>query len=107
MASILVSEADSDVRRLLVSFIERLGHTAIVLDRHAEIPPRADLLVYEPTSSWCVRQARLARLFFPRIPLLCMGAVPDAGEFVADGVVAYVEKPVAFDGLASAVGELF
>lgn len=31
MASILPSEADPDVRRLLVVFLDRLGHEAIVL----------------------------------------------------------------------------
>jgi CheY-like chemotaxis protein len=45
MASILVSEADPDVRRLLVLVIERLGHEAIVLDRDAEVPPRTDLVL--------------------------------------------------------------
>jgi len=32
-ATILVSETDPDVRRLLVVLIERLGHEALVLDR--------------------------------------------------------------------------
>jgi hypothetical protein len=50
MASILVSEADPHVRKALVLSIERLGHTAIVLDPHAEIPPRADLVLFDPSS---------------------------------------------------------
>jgi CheY-like chemotaxis protein len=106
MASIMVSEADPDVQRLLEMQIERLGHEAVVVDRRVEIPPRADLLVFEPSSDWCVRQARLARLFFPRISLLCMGAAPDAAEFLADGVVAYLEKPFTIEALQAAISEL-
>jgi CheY-like chemotaxis protein len=106
MASIMVSEADPDVRRLLEMQIERLGHEAVVVDRRVEIPPRADLLVFEPSSDWCVRQARLARLFFPQIPLLCMGAAPDAAEFLADGVVAYLEKPFTIEALQATISTL-
>ena len=51
MASVLVSEADPDVRRLLVLVIERLGHEAIVLDGTVEVPSRASLLLLEPTSA--------------------------------------------------------
>jgi hypothetical protein len=68
MASILVSEADHDVRRLLIVLMERLGHEAIALDPFVEIPPRGDLLLLEPSTPWCVEQARLARTFFPETP---------------------------------------
>ena len=106
MASILVSEADPGAQQLLVASIERLGHTAIVLEQHAEIPPRADLLVFEASSRWCMQHARLARLFFPRIPLVCLGSAPDAGEFVADGVVGYVAKPFTLDDLAAGIARV-
>ena len=102
----MVSEADPDVQRLLEMQIERLGHEAVVVDRRVEIPPRADLLVFEPSSDWCVGQARLARLFFPQIPLLCMGTAPDAAEFLADGVVAYLEKPFTIEALQAAISAL-
>jgi hypothetical protein len=49
MASILVSEADPGVRRLPIVLMKRLGHEAIALDRHVEVPPRADLLSFEPS----------------------------------------------------------
>jgi len=48
MAKILVSEADPDVRRLLIVLVQRLGHEAVVIDPHVEVPPRADLLLAEP-----------------------------------------------------------
>jgi hypothetical protein len=48
MAKILVSEADPDVRRLLIVLIRRLGHEAVVLDPGGAVPPRADLLLAEP-----------------------------------------------------------
>ena len=48
----------------------------------------------------------LARLFFPQIPLLCMGTAPDAAEFLADGVVAYLEKPFTIEALQAAISAL-
>jgi hypothetical protein len=47
MAKILVSEADPDVRRLLIVLVRRLGHEAVVIDPHDGVPPRADLLLSE------------------------------------------------------------
>ncbi len=47
MAKILVSEADPDVRRLLILLVRRLGHEAVVIDPTVEVPPRADLLLAE------------------------------------------------------------
>ena len=43
MASILLSEPDPDVRRLLVLLLERVGREAIVLGGGPEAPPPADL----------------------------------------------------------------
>jgi len=48
MAKILVSEADPDVRRLLIVLVRRLGHEAVVIDPDVAVPPRADLLLAEP-----------------------------------------------------------
>lgn len=48
MAKILVSEADPDIRRLLIVLVRRLGHEAVVIDPDVEVPPRADLLLAEP-----------------------------------------------------------
>ena len=48
MASIYLSEADPDVRRLLVVLLDRLGHEAIVLGGGTATPPPADLLLLEP-----------------------------------------------------------
>jgi hypothetical protein len=48
MAKILISEADPDVRRLLIVLVRRLGHEAVVIDPDVAVPPRADLLLAEP-----------------------------------------------------------
>ncbi|HEY2371369.1 MAG TPA: hypothetical protein VGH82_02360 [Gaiellaceae bacterium] len=48
MAKILVSEADPDVRRLLIVLVRRLGHEAVVIDPNVSVPPRGDLLLAEP-----------------------------------------------------------
>lgn len=103
MASILVSEADPDVRRLLIVLMERLGNEAIALDRHVEVPPRADLLILEPSVPWCIEQARLARLFFPEMPIVCMGQIPAGTGFLDTGIVALLEKPFTVEALETAV----
>ena len=106
MASILVSEADPDVRRLLIVLMERLGHEAIALDRHVEVPPRGDLLLLEPATPWCVEQARRVRMFFPEIPIVCMGQYPEGADFLESGIVALLEKPFTVEALETAVAAL-
>jgi DNA-binding response OmpR family regulator len=103
MASILVSEADPDVRRLLVLVIERLGHEAIVLDRDGAIPPRADLLLLEPSSAACIDQARRARERSPELPIVAMSALPPEAAFVRRGPLEYLEKPFTIDELVAAL----
>jgi len=102
-ATILIGEADPDVRRLLVVLMERLGHEAVVLGSRAEVPPRGDVLLLEPASPRCVEAARVARLFYPDLPVVCMGLAPDGAEFLLDGPVAHLEKPFTVDALEAAV----
>ena len=80
MAKILVSEADPDVRRLLVVLIERLGHEAVVLDRDVTVPPCADLLLVEPESAECLENARLARTYERRVRCGCERIQRHAGH---------------------------
>lgn len=101
MASILVSEADPDVRRLLVLVIERLGHEAIVLDRDGEVPPCADLLLLEPSSTACIDHARRARQRCPELPIVAMSALPPEAAFLRCGPLEYLEKPFTIDGLVA------
>jgi CheY-like chemotaxis protein len=104
MARVLVSEADPDVRRLLGVLVERLGHEAIVLDPSAEVPPRADLLLLDAAAPFARRQLRLARLFFPDLPVICMGAFRDGDDDVRPAAV--LEKPFAAEALEDAIGSL-
>ena len=106
LASILICEADPDVRRLLTVLMERLGHEAVTLDRHVEAPPRGDLLLLEPQAPWCVEQARLVRGAFPEIPIVCMGQIPGGTGFLDSGVVALLEKPFTVNALETAVSAL-
>jgi DNA-binding response OmpR family regulator len=104
MASILVSEADPDVRRLLGILVERLGHDAIVVDPSAEVPPRGDLLILDAASAFALRHLRLVRGFFPRIPVICMGLFESPLDgFEADAVL---EKPFTVDALAASIDAL-
>jgi len=103
VASILICEADPDVRRLLVVLMERLGHEAIVLEPDAEVPPHADVLLLEPAARRCVDQAWQVRLFLPQLPIVCMGPPPDGPAFLEAGPVAFLEKPFTVEALAAAV----
>jgi CheY-like chemotaxis protein len=102
-ATILVSETDPDVRRLLVVLIERLGHTAIVLDPDVLIPPGGDLLLVEPESTIGLEHARLVRAYFPDLPVLCMNALPEAGSFLTGGPLGYLQKPFTVDVMRTTV----
>ena len=102
-ASILICEADPDVRRLLIVLMERLGYAAVVPEPGLEVPPRVDLLLIAPSSPRCVAAARTARLLFPELPVVAMGALPEGAEFLAEGPLSLLEKPFSVDALAAAV----
>jgi CheY-like chemotaxis protein len=103
MARIMVSEADPDVRRLLVVLIERLGHEALVLDPDVEVPPPADLLLVEPQSAWCLDHARLVRTYFPDIPVLALNALPDGAAFLEREPFGYLQKPFTVEAMRATV----
>jgi DNA-binding response OmpR family regulator len=105
MANILLSEADPDVRRLLVVLLDRLGHEAIVLGGGHAAPPPADLLLLEPASSACLEQARAVRERQPSIPVICVSILPPEACFLTLGPLAYLAKPFALDDLDSAIEE--
>jgi hypothetical protein len=98
-AKIILCEADPDVRRLLVTLIERLGHEALVLGSDVVVPPHADLMLVEPDSSECLENARLMRTYFPDLPVLCFNAVPAAGRFLLRGPLGYLQKPFSIEHL--------
>jgi DNA-binding NtrC family response regulator len=100
-SSVLVSEEDPDVRRLLVMVIERLGHEAIVLDRDVDLPARVDLVLVEPTSAACLEEARRAREHRPEVLVVAMSALTPAADFLKCGPLEYLEKPFTIDGLVA------
>ena len=97
MATILLSEVDPDVTRLLVVLLERIGHTAIVLDGSIDVPPPADLLVLEPFSATRLNQARVARELDPTLPIVSVSALPPAARFLTAGPLSYLPKPFTFE----------
>lgn len=103
MAKILVSEADPDVRRLLVLLLERLGHEVVVLDPDVAVPPPADLLLVEPESPVCLEHARLVRAYFPDLPVLALNALPADGDFLTRGPLGYLQKPFAVETMRTSV----
>jgi DNA-binding response OmpR family regulator len=103
-SSVLVSEADPDVRRLLVLVIERLGHEAIVLDHDFETLAHVDLVLVEPTSEVCLEQARRAREQRPDVLVVAMSALTADADFLRGGPLEYLEKPFTIDGLVAKLG---
>jgi DNA-binding NtrC family response regulator len=100
-ASILVSEADSDVRRLLTALLRRSGHEAIVLGADVAVPPRADLLLVDPVSPGSLEHIRLVRAFFPQLPVVCTNPLPPALGLIGRGPVYFLPKPFAPEQLAA------
>jgi CheY-like chemotaxis protein len=103
MASILLSEPDPDVRRLLVVLLERFGHKAIVLDGGTSVPPPADLLLLEPFSASSLQQAEVARELDPTLPIISVSALPTAASFLALGPLSYLQKPFTSEQLSAIV----
>jgi CheY-like chemotaxis protein len=93
MASILLSEADPDVRRLLVVLLERLGHEAIVLEGGVATPPPADLMLLEPAAPDRLEQARAIRADQPSLPVVCVSVLPYEARFLAQGPLGHLTKP--------------
>jgi DNA-binding NtrC family response regulator len=103
MASVLVSEVERDVRRLLTTLVERQGHEAIVLQPDVVVPPRADVLLAEPASPLGTEHVRLVRAFCPELPLICMSALPvDVGP-LGRGPIFFLPKPFTPDRLAAMI----
>jgi DNA-binding response OmpR family regulator len=103
MASILLSESDPDVRRLLVVLLERLGHEAIVLEGGGEPPPPADLMLLEPAAPARLEQARKIRAQRPSLPVVCVSMLPAEARFLTLGPLAHLTKPFTFAELGSTI----
>lgn len=99
MASILVSEVEPDVRRLLVVLIQRLGHEAVVLRDDVVVPPRADVLLVDPVGRRGLEHTRLVRAFFPHLPIVCLNPLPDESGFLGRGPIVFLPKPFAPEAL--------
>lgn len=101
MASVLVSEVERDVRRLLTTLVERQGHEAIVLGSDVVVPPRADILLVDPLSRSSAEHVRLVRAFFPELPLVCMSPLPAELGPIGRGPVFFLPKPFPPERLAA------
>ena len=100
VASILVSEADPDVRRLLVVLLERLGHAAAVLRDDVVVPPRSDLVLVDPATPVGLEHVRLVRAFFPEQPVVCLNPLPDGSGLLGRGPTWFLPKPFSLEQLA-------
>ncbi len=98
-ASVLISEAEPDVRRLLVLLVERRGHAAIALDANVVVPPRADVLLVDPVAPSSVEHARLVRARFPELPVVCLNPLPATAGFLDRGPTYFLPNPFAPDQL--------
>ncbi|MES1248787.1 MAG: hypothetical protein ABUS54_14055 [Actinomycetota bacterium] len=103
MASILISEVERDVRRLLTTLVERQGHEAVVLERGGAVPARADALLVDPVSTMSAEHVRLVRALFPDLPVVCMGPLPFELGLIGRGPVSFLPKPFAPEALEAAL----
>ena len=103
VASILISEVDPDVRRLLVVLVERLGHSAAVLRDDVVVPPRSDLLIVDPAAPAGVEHLRLIRAFFPEQPVICLNPLPERAGPLGRGPTTFLPKPFSPERFGAAV----
>jgi len=103
MASILLSEADPDVRRLFVVLLERLGHEAIVLEGGVSTPPSADLMLLEPSEPSRLEQAREIREQRPSLPVVCVSVLPAEARVLTLGPLGYLTKPFTLEQLSTVI----
>jgi DNA-binding response OmpR family regulator len=103
VASILISEVDPDVRRLLVVLIERQGHSAAVLRDDVVVPPRSDLLIVDPAAPAGVEHLRLIRAFFPEQPVICLNPLPEPAGLLGRGPTYFLPKPFTPERLGGVV----
>ena len=101
MASVLVSEVEHDVRRLLTVLVQRQGHDAAVLEPDVVVPPRADVLLVDPISPLSVEHLRLVRAFSPNLPVICMNPLPRGIGTIGRGPLFFLPKPFAPAELAA------
>jgi len=103
MATILLSEADPDVRRLLIVLLNRLGHEPVVLGSGSTSTDTGDLLLLEPASPACLEQARAVRERQPEIPIICVSILPSEAWFSDGGPPTYLAKPFTLEQLDAAL----
>ena len=102
---VLISEADPDVRRLLVVLVERQGREAIVLGPDVVVPPRGEVLLVDPVSPASMVQARRVREFFPSLPVLCLNPIIRQVGLPGDGPVAMLPKPFTAEAFDAALAD--
>lgn len=104
MRRVLVSDPDSDVRRLIEQTLARLGYEA-VHDAPGEPPPAVDAVVLEPSAA--EGQSLLRRFGEGAPPVICFSIYPREAGFEPPGSRAYLVKPSSRAQLAQALGALF
>lgn len=104
MRRILVSDPDSDVRRLIEQTLARLGYEA-VRAAPGELPPAVDAVVLEPAGA--EGQSLLRRFGKEAPPVICLSIYPREAGLEPPGSRAYLMKPSSRAQLAQALGTLF
>jgi CheY-like chemotaxis protein len=103
MASILLLEGDPDVRRLLLTLLVDLGHSATALDADEDVEQDVDLLLADPASPAHLELVRRARARNPVLPIVCMRYLREEESFRATGRLVHLEKPFTPNALAAAI----
>lgn len=100
-ASILISEAEPSVRRVLTVLVERLGHRAAVLERPDAVPPRAQVLLVDPLAPNGVEHACLVREFRPETVIMLLN--PPPADATCLHAAQVLPKPFGLEELGAAL----
>ena len=104
MARVLIAETSADVRQLLVTSVDRMGHEGVVIDSvDRALVESADVLLVEPGDGSSYALAQRARSERMDLPIICISIYPPGAESRLLQPAAHLLKPFALTELQAAI----
>lgn len=103
MARILILEPSTEVRELLVRFVDRLGHEPVAALEPEEPLPAPDAAILEPAWKAGLAAAQVLRSQNPDLPILCLSTDYPTPASKALSPARHLLKPVSLAEFESAV----
>jgi DNA-binding response OmpR family regulator len=104
VARVLISESSPDVRKLLMTLVDRMGHEGVIADSvDRALVEGADVLLVEPGGRSSLVFAQRVRTERPELPIICISIYPPSAESRLLRPVAHLIKPFTLAELEAAI----